>query len=225
MPVTGHWHMRARAADYLEPRSQEIDRAEPAVVVLEAARAVAEWKRLEPPAIGHRAPGSCTSSSGAPAPAWRPWTPTPAARPPVLGRPTRRDRARRGGEPRGARAGGARRRSTAWPRRSEPETLRGLLRERQLVAAAPPPQARLPRLVAELGDVERPLPGLDRYLPTRPPHLSVGRMAAAIVRSMGEPRSKPAASCSPSSSWWSPPGCCSSSCSASSPRWPGSLSW
>lgn len=56
MPVTGHWHLRARVPDYLELRSQEIDRAEPAVVVLEPARAVAEWKRLEPPAIGHRRP-------------------------------------------------------------------------------------------------------------------------------------------------------------------------
>ena len=56
MPVTGHWHMRARAEDFLECRSREIDTAEPAVVVLESDRAVGEWKRLEPPAIGHQRP-------------------------------------------------------------------------------------------------------------------------------------------------------------------------
>ena len=57
MPVTGHWHMRARAEDFLELRSREIDTTEPAVVALESERAVREWKRLEPPAIGHRRPG------------------------------------------------------------------------------------------------------------------------------------------------------------------------
>ena len=56
MPVTGHWHLRARAEDFLEHRSQEIDATEPPVVALSAARAVSEWKRLEPPAIGHRRP-------------------------------------------------------------------------------------------------------------------------------------------------------------------------
>lgn len=56
MPVAGHWHMRARADDFVERRSQEIDSTEPAVVKLETDRAVAEWKRLEPPAIGHRRP-------------------------------------------------------------------------------------------------------------------------------------------------------------------------
>ncbi len=56
LPVTGHWHMRARAKDFLEFRSREIDTTEPAVVVLESHRAVGEWKHLEPPAIGHRRP-------------------------------------------------------------------------------------------------------------------------------------------------------------------------
>jgi len=56
MPVTGHWHMRSRTDQYLEGRSHEIDAAEPAVVALEADRAVAEWKRLEPQAVGHRRP-------------------------------------------------------------------------------------------------------------------------------------------------------------------------
>jgi N-acetylglutamate synthase-like GNAT family acetyltransferase len=56
MPVTGHWHMRQRAEEYLERRSQERDAAEPAVHALTADRAVAEWKRLEPAAIGHERP-------------------------------------------------------------------------------------------------------------------------------------------------------------------------
>lgn len=56
MPITGHWHMRARPKDFLERRSREIDTAEPPVVVLESDGAVGEWKRLEPPAIGHRRP-------------------------------------------------------------------------------------------------------------------------------------------------------------------------
>lgn len=53
MPAAGHWHMRARTAEYLEHRSRITDATEPAVVVLEPGRAVAEWQRLEPPAIGH----------------------------------------------------------------------------------------------------------------------------------------------------------------------------
>jgi GNAT superfamily N-acetyltransferase len=56
MPVTGHWHMRHRVGRYLERRSQELDAAEPAVHALTAERAVVEWKRLEPPAIGHERP-------------------------------------------------------------------------------------------------------------------------------------------------------------------------
>jgi GNAT superfamily N-acetyltransferase len=56
MPVAGHWHMRAQANDYVERRAQEIDASEPAVHALGADRAAAEWKVLEPPAIGHRRP-------------------------------------------------------------------------------------------------------------------------------------------------------------------------
>jgi GNAT superfamily N-acetyltransferase len=56
MPVSGHWHLRQRADEYLERRSQEVDASEPAVHALTAERAVAEWKRLEPPAIGHERP-------------------------------------------------------------------------------------------------------------------------------------------------------------------------
>ena len=56
MPVSGHWHMRHRADRYMERRSLELDAAEPAVHALTPERAVAEWKRLEPPAIGHERP-------------------------------------------------------------------------------------------------------------------------------------------------------------------------
>jgi hypothetical protein len=56
MPVSGHWHLRHRSDRYMERRSQELDVAEPAVHALTAERAVAEWKRLEPSAIGHERP-------------------------------------------------------------------------------------------------------------------------------------------------------------------------
>lgn len=56
MPVSGHWHLRRRSQEYLERRHQEVDASEPAVHALTAERAVAEWKRLEPSAIGHERP-------------------------------------------------------------------------------------------------------------------------------------------------------------------------
>jgi GNAT superfamily N-acetyltransferase len=57
MPVAGHWHMRQATASYLEHRSQETDATEAgSVVVLTVERAVTEWKRLEPEAIGHERP-------------------------------------------------------------------------------------------------------------------------------------------------------------------------
>jgi GNAT superfamily N-acetyltransferase len=57
MPVAGHWHMRQDTSSYLERRSQETDATEPgSVVVLTPERAVAEWKRLEPEAIAHKRP-------------------------------------------------------------------------------------------------------------------------------------------------------------------------
>jgi N-acetylglutamate synthase-like GNAT family acetyltransferase len=56
MPVTGHWQMRHRLDSYLEHRAQEVDSTEPAVHVLTPERAVEEWKRLEPEAIGHDRP-------------------------------------------------------------------------------------------------------------------------------------------------------------------------
>jgi GNAT superfamily N-acetyltransferase len=57
MPVAGHWHLRLETASYLEHRSQETDATEAgSVVALTSERAVAEWKRLEPEAIGHERP-------------------------------------------------------------------------------------------------------------------------------------------------------------------------
>ena len=56
MPVSGHWHMRHRSEEYLERRSQEIDAASRRRARAHPERAVAEWKRLEPLAIGHERP-------------------------------------------------------------------------------------------------------------------------------------------------------------------------
>ena len=57
MPVAGHWHLRPHADEYLERRSLEAtDATEPAVHGLTPDRAVQEWKRLEPAAIGHDRP-------------------------------------------------------------------------------------------------------------------------------------------------------------------------
>ena len=56
MPVAGHWHMRHRVDQYLEQRAQQVDATEPAVHALTKDRAIAEWKRLEPEAIGHERP-------------------------------------------------------------------------------------------------------------------------------------------------------------------------
>ena len=56
MPVSGHWHVRHRSEEYIERRSQEIDAGPPTVHALTPERAVAEWKRLEPSAIGHERP-------------------------------------------------------------------------------------------------------------------------------------------------------------------------
>jgi GNAT superfamily N-acetyltransferase len=56
MPVAGHWHMRTRAEEYLAVRAQEMDTTDPGVHALKADRAVAEWKRLEPSAVAHGRP-------------------------------------------------------------------------------------------------------------------------------------------------------------------------
>ena len=56
MPVSGHWHLRHRVDQYLEQRALELDAAEPDVHGLTPERSVEEWKRLEPQAIGHDRP-------------------------------------------------------------------------------------------------------------------------------------------------------------------------
>jgi GNAT superfamily N-acetyltransferase len=56
MPVTGHWHMRQRVDHYLEHRAQERDATDPGVHALTPERAIGEWKRLEPEAVGHERP-------------------------------------------------------------------------------------------------------------------------------------------------------------------------
>lgn len=57
MPVAGHWHLRQSTKSYLERRSQETDATEAgSVVALTVERAVSEWKRLEPEAVGHERP-------------------------------------------------------------------------------------------------------------------------------------------------------------------------
>ena len=57
MPATGHWHLSQPAERYLEHRSQQVlDTAEAAVHVLSPDRAVPEWQRLEPEAIAHERP-------------------------------------------------------------------------------------------------------------------------------------------------------------------------
>lgn len=53
MPVTGHWHMRQRTEAYLERRSQQLESTDPAVHALTPERALVEWQRLEPEAVGH----------------------------------------------------------------------------------------------------------------------------------------------------------------------------
>jgi GNAT superfamily N-acetyltransferase len=52
MPIAGHWHLRQRTARYLEHRSQE-DQTGPGVHVLKPDRALSEWLRLERAALRH----------------------------------------------------------------------------------------------------------------------------------------------------------------------------
>lgn len=57
MPVAGHWHMRQDTAAYLERRSHETDATEAgSAVVLTPDRAVGCWKEFEPEAIAHERP-------------------------------------------------------------------------------------------------------------------------------------------------------------------------
>jgi GNAT superfamily N-acetyltransferase len=52
MPVAGHWHLRQRSETYLEARSQE-DQTGPGVHVLKPDRALSEWLRIEPGVLRH----------------------------------------------------------------------------------------------------------------------------------------------------------------------------
>lgn len=53
MPIAGHWHLLQRTEHYREQRSLEIDSTEPGVNMLKGDHAAAEWKQLEPAAIGY----------------------------------------------------------------------------------------------------------------------------------------------------------------------------
>ncbi len=52
MPVAGHWHMRQRTELYLERRSKEGEN-DGGAHVLTPERALAAWNELEPSAVGH----------------------------------------------------------------------------------------------------------------------------------------------------------------------------
>ena len=57
LPVTGHWHLRHSVEDYLLRRAQETaDVGQPDIHLLNPDRAVQEWQRLEPPAVGFARP-------------------------------------------------------------------------------------------------------------------------------------------------------------------------
>jgi len=53
MPVSGHWHMRERTEHYLTRRAQEGAAGEVIVHALSPDNAVQAWERLEPSAIAH----------------------------------------------------------------------------------------------------------------------------------------------------------------------------
>ncbi|MBA3300886.1 MAG: GNAT family N-acetyltransferase [Thermoleophilaceae bacterium] len=53
MPIVGHWAMIQTSKGYKERRSHETDPTERSIVALSPDKALAEWKRLEPEAIGH----------------------------------------------------------------------------------------------------------------------------------------------------------------------------
>lgn len=57
MPAAGHWLLEHRAEGYLAARARELDEsAAEAVAALSVERARAEWARLEPTAVGHPRP-------------------------------------------------------------------------------------------------------------------------------------------------------------------------
>ncbi len=140
MPVSGHWHLRHRAEDYLERRAQQTDANEPAVHALEAERAVKEWQRLEPLALGYeRAVAARLLRPHAHLPGHDGRRARRGDRA-LLGQLRGRDRAGGGGDARGSGAGRAR---GAGPGREVPgaRAARRLLHDRLMVAARPPAPA------------------------------------------------------------------------------------
>ncbi len=169
-PVAGHWHMRLETDRYLEARAAERD-DEPGTGahLLEPDHAVAEWNRLEPAAIGHHRPElhdffardrvclACLSDAGAANGLC--WVSGDGDIGPAVGES---------------------------PRSLEPVVLEALDR----VARAQEPErlnvfvtTEARHLLARLRGLgfrvwwpswimcSAPIPGLDRYAPTRPPHL------------------------------------------------------
>ena len=152
MPVCGHWHLRHRAEDYLERRALETDASEPGVHVLKAERAVDEWQRLEPPAIGHERPRlheffgrtrTCLASMDAERGVATAlcWVSAEGEIGPAVGEtPEDLVPVVLAALDRVAQVAGAR-------------VARRVLHDRLMVAARPAAPARLPRALAELGDV------------------------------------------------------------------------
>ena len=171
MPVAGHWHMRARTEDYVPLRTAEVDMVEPGVHVLTPDRAVEEWCRLEPGAVGHERPElhehfarerSCLALPGgdnSPQPIALCWVSSEGEIGPAVG----------------ATAG---------------DLVPVILAALDRVAKTQEPETLsvfatslswwLLRRLRRLGFVvfwpswvmcSEPLPGLDRYVPTRPPHV------------------------------------------------------
>lgn len=171
MPAAGHWHMRVETGRYLEARAAEVDYgSDLGAHVLEPDHAVAEWNRLEPGAISHRrgrlheyfardrhclgcvdpatgeASGLCwVSADGDIGPAVGAW---PKDLIPVL--VAALDRVARAQEPDHLSVFTT---TIAWPLLAR---LRGLGF-----------RVWWPSWIMS----SVPLPGLDRYAPTRPPHL------------------------------------------------------
>ena len=123
MPVAGHWHLRARTAEYPERRSQEIDATEPGVHALEAEPRGRRVEALEPPGDRPPAPDAARVLRRT-APAWRRWT---RARRRATGALLGRDRAATSGRRWRRRPRTSCRscwpRSTAWPRPRSPTIL------------------------------------------------------------------------------------------------------
>jgi GNAT superfamily N-acetyltransferase len=170
MPAAGHWHMRVETERYLEIRATELEDGGAAAHVLEPDHAVAEWNRLEPEAIRHGRPllheflardrhclgcvdpgsgqatGLCwVSGDGDIGPAVGAW---PKDLTPVL--VAALDRVARAQEPDRLSVFTT---TIAWPL---------LARLRRLGFGVWWPSWIMSSV---------PLPGLDRYAPTRPPHL------------------------------------------------------